>query len=58
MDEDNERPKDFYILPRLDMRSALLRLAEYNGLSFDAYRFDDLSSFYRLAARRRLRNAA
>jgi DNA invertase Pin-like site-specific DNA recombinase len=58
MDEDNERPKDFYILPRLDMRSALLRLAEYNGLSLDAYRFDDLSSFYRLAARRRLRNAA
>ncbi len=58
MDEENDHPKDFYILPRLDMRSALLRLAEYNGLSFDAYRFDDLSSFYRMAARRRLRNAA
>lgn len=58
MNEDNEYPRDFYILPRLDMRSALLRLAEYNGLSFDAYRFDDLSSFYRMAARRRLRNAA
>ncbi|WP_097092213.1 recombinase family protein [Novosphingobium sp. Chol11] len=58
MNEDNEVPRDFYILPRLDMRSALLRLSEYNGLSFDAYRFDDLSLFYRLAARRRMRNAA
>ncbi|MCB4863116.1 recombinase family protein [Sphingobium sp. PNB] len=58
MNENNDHPKDFYILPRLDMRTALLRLAEYNGLSFDAYRFDDLSSFYRMAARRPLRNAA
>ena len=58
MGADNDAPKDFYLLPRLDMRTALLRLAEYNGLSLDAYRFDDLTAFYQMAARRSLRNAA
>lgn len=58
MGAENEHPKDYYLLPRLDMRSAVLRLAEYNGLSLDAYRFDDLTPFYRMAARRPLRNAA
>ncbi|MCD2316703.1 recombinase family protein [Sphingomonas sp. IC-11] len=58
MDADNDQPKDYYLLPRLDMRAAMLRLAEYNGLSLDAYRFDDLTAFYRMAARRPLRDAA
>ncbi len=58
MDSANEQPKDYYLLPRLDMREAVLRLAEYNGLSLDAYRFDSLSSFLQMAARTSFREAA
>lgn len=58
MDSDNEHPKDYYLLPRLDMHEAVLRLAEHNGLSLDAYRFDGLDYFYQMAARAQVRNAA
>lgn len=58
MDSANEQPLDYYLLPRLDMRDAVLRLAEYNGLSFDAYRFSTLDPLYRMAARASLRLAA
>lgn len=58
MDSANDQPWDYYLLPRLDMRDAILRLADYNGLSLDAYRFDDLSHFYRMAGRTPFRNAA
>ena len=43
---------------RLDMHDAVLRLCEHNGLSLDAYRFDDLRPLYRMAARRPLRLVA
>ncbi len=52
MNEGNEDPMDYYVLPLLDMREAVLRLCEFNGLSLDAYRFDELSRFYRMAERR------
>lgn len=58
MDSTNERPMDYYLLPRLDMRQAVLRLAEFNGLSFDAYRFDTLEAFYQMAARSSFQKAA
>jgi hypothetical protein len=58
MDTDNETAKDYYLLPALDMHEATLRLADFNGLSLDAYRFDTLDFFYRLAARVPLRAAA
>lgn len=58
MNSENHTPQDFYVLPRLDMREAILRLASHNGLSLDAYRFQDLEPFYQLAARCRLRAAA
>lgn len=58
MNSANEMPQDYYLLPRIDMREAILRLAEYNGLSFDAYRFDSLEPFYQMAARTRFREAA
>lgn len=58
MDTDNETAKDYYLLPALDMREATLRLADFNGLSLDAYRFDTLEFFYRLTARVPLRAAA
>lgn len=58
MDADNEIAKDYYLLPALDMHEATLRLADYNGLSLDAYRYDTLDFFYRLAARVPVRSAA
>lgn len=58
MDPGNELPRDYYLLPHLDMGEATLRLCEHNGLSLDAYRFDDLSAFHRMAARRAWRHAA
>jgi hypothetical protein len=51
MDSNNENPHDYYLLPQLDMRDAVLRMAQHNGLSLDAYRFDSLDSFYELTAR-------
>ncbi len=58
MDAGNIGTHDFYVLPRLDMHDAVLRLAEYNGLSLDAYRFDTLDTFYTMAARRTWSEAA
>ncbi len=58
MDANNDRPMDYYLLPRLDMREAVLRLCEFNGLSLDAYRFDTLNRFYHMATRAPLPKAA
>ena len=58
MDDANDQPKDYYLLPRLDMRDAVLRLAEYNGLSLDAYRYGSLEPFFQLTARAPFRAAA
>jgi hypothetical protein len=58
MDAENTHALDYYLLPRLDMQEAVLRLCEYNGLSLDAYRFDSLDRLYRMATRTQLRKAA
>ncbi len=58
MDEHNNSVHDYYLLPHLDMREAVLRLAEHNELSFDAYRVRSLNSFYELAKRAPARRAA
>lgn len=58
MDSENARALDYYLLPRLDMREAVLRLCEYNGLSLDAYRFETLDALYRMATRAPMRKAA
>ena len=58
MGEENQKPHDYYLLPRLDMREAILRMAEYNGRSLDAYRCENLERFYSLTARARLMRAA
>jgi hypothetical protein len=58
LDVRNRRPLDYYLFPRLDLVSASIRLAEENGLSLDAYRFDSLDTLYNLAAPVRLREAA
>lgn len=58
MNVENSEPRDYYILPRFEMRDAFLRLCEWNGLSLDAYRFDSLDFLYGMAARQRFRRAA
>ncbi len=58
MDEINKMPYDYYLLPSIDMSSSRLQLAEQNGLSLDAYRFDTLEYFYTLAARTQVMEAA
>jgi hypothetical protein len=58
MDAENRKPLDYYLLPRLDMHEAVLRLCEFNGLSLDAYRFDTLGALYQMATRVPIRKAA
>lgn len=58
MDPDNIAPYDYYLLPLLDMREAVLRLCDSNGLSLDAYRCESLSRFYTMAARTALLEVA
>lgn len=58
MDQENRQRLDYYLLPRIDMIRPALRLAEYNGLSIDAYRFDTLDYFFDMAARASLLEVA
>lgn len=51
MDAANRDILDFYLFPRIDLTSGRLRLMEENGLSLDAYRFDDLADLFELTAR-------
>jgi hypothetical protein len=51
MDRANKAARDYYLLPRVDMSLPKLRLAEYNGISLDAYRYDTLDALYGMAAR-------
>ncbi len=46
MDRPNQRPLDYYLLPSLDMTLPRIRLAEHNGLSLDAYRFETLDPLF------------
>ncbi|MBY0303588.1 MAG: recombinase family protein [Sphingomonas sp.] len=58
MDTENRTPLDFYLFPRLDVATDRVRLAEDNGLSLDAYRFDSLDYLYDIAAPVRIAEAA
>jgi DNA invertase Pin-like site-specific DNA recombinase len=51
MNEMNQAPLDYYLLPRIDVALQRLRLAEHNGVWFDAYRFETLRSLFDLSAR-------
>lgn len=51
MDEENKEARDYYLLPALDIEDPKLRLADDNGISLDAYRFDDLECFFSLTER-------
>lgn len=58
MAEDNMNPHDFYVLPRMTLAESVLRLADHNGLSFDAFRFETLDGFFALAERTPIPRAA
>jgi DNA invertase Pin-like site-specific DNA recombinase len=58
MDQPNRAPLDYYLLPKIDMNLPRLRLAENNGISLDAYRFDSLEPLFGLAARAKLSEVA
>jgi hypothetical protein len=58
MDAQNREPLDYYLLPRIDISAPKIRLAEDNGIFLDAYRFDSLDYFSRLASRIAVRVAA
>ena len=51
LDSSNSRPLDYYILPSIDLNVPLIKLAEDNSLSLDAYRFNSLDFLYSLAGR-------
>ena len=54
MNPTNDEPSDFYLLPRFDVQTDSLRLAEHNAAYVDAYRYDTLDGFAQLALRRRI----
>jgi DNA invertase Pin-like site-specific DNA recombinase len=49
----NEAIQDYYLFPSIDLTLTQIsrRLADENRIELDAYRMDDLSSFYRMAER-------
>ncbi|MEP4035880.1 recombinase family protein [Pseudophaeobacter sp.] len=58
MDRPNRNLLDYYLLPGIDMTLPRLRLAESNGLSLDAYRFDTLSPLFEMATQAPIPEAA
>ncbi|MCP1105958.1 recombinase family protein [Serratia nevei] len=54
MDSTNQAVVDYYIFPAIDIISQTISLKETNPYCFDLYRFDNLSSFYRLIRRIKL----
>jgi hypothetical protein len=59
MDAENRHARDYYLLPWIDLGSTpKVRLAEENGVFFDAYRFDSLDGLFFLSRRHNLRAAA
>lgn len=58
MQADNKKVLDYYLVPRLSIEAALVRLCEYNGLSLDAFQFPTLDRLFKMAARSPFRRAA
>ena len=58
LDETNQAPLDYYLLPRLDFGQSGIHLADHNGLEFESDRFDSLDYLYSMAERSRLRRVA
>ena len=58
LDQPNQSPLDYYLLPRLDFGLPRISLAEHNGIEFESYRFDSLDYLNGMAERTRVRRAA
>lgn len=58
MDPSNSRAHDYYVFPTIDFSAEYLPVLEDNGFTLDAYRMDSLDSFYQLAGRVPLLEAA
>jgi DNA invertase Pin-like site-specific DNA recombinase len=58
LDQTNQTPLDYYLLPRLDFGSPRINLADHNGIEFESYRFDNLDYLHGMAERTRVRRAA
>ena len=58
MDQTNEVPLDYYLLPLRDIATGRIRLAEENGLMLDAFRFDTLDFFFAMAERAKISELA
>ncbi|WP_454764411.1 recombinase family protein [Cupriavidus campinensis] len=58
MDRSNSYAHDYYVFPAIDFVAATLPVLEDNGFTLDAYRTDSLDSFYQLAGRMPLQEAA
>jgi len=51
MKRGNEEVLDYFLFPRIDVWAEKLRLAEWNPVWIDTYRFDDLQYLFAMAAR-------
>ncbi|MEZ5632428.1 MAG: recombinase family protein [Burkholderiaceae bacterium] len=58
MDPSNNHAHDYYVFPTIDFSAEFLPVLEDNGFTLDAYRVDSLDSFYQLAGRVPLPEAA
>ena len=54
MNQTNDIPLDYYLLPRSEIESDRIRFAEENGLMLDAFRFESLEFFFALAERTKI----
>ncbi len=51
MDTLNQAPLDYYIIPSSHIKNPKVRLAQNNGWTLDAFRFDNLDIFFKLTER-------
>nr|SPS04801.1 Serine recombinase [Candidatus Nitrotoga fabula] len=58
LDESNQAPLDYFLLPRLDFGLPGINLSDHNSIEFESYRFDSLDYFHGMAERTRIRRAA
>jgi len=58
LNQTNDAPLDYYLLPRLDFGLPRISLADRNAIEIESYRFDTLEYFYGMAQRTRIRRAS
>ena len=56
MDSQNESPRDFYIIPKIDNAFSKMIISEKNNLRLELYRFDNLDKFLNIINHIRVRD--